>query len=406
MKSLPEILRRRESGCYTPELFHDLLLSNGSQKYELIAKTETTSPLLSVDSCVRERYLLTGDSKGSIRIYDLELSVGQGLTAQSLRLVREHGRSPISTKPVVLRWHRKDTGMFFTAQETGTVAIWDTNLMENVISCKPYEFDSRRKALSGLEASEHATSSLAVVSFAAPAVKLLDVRSGTASHVFNGHSDGVSSVAWMPHTSYVLASGGLDSRILFWDTRKSGFQARLASLDSCSPVLFRKQASRQYSVLPSVLSQTSRAHTAGCFSIKFDATGRWLVSLGGRGELRAWEIQNDTVGTSEASYVSPLGTKPVEELSGKHVPLEVTTRIGSHSAASIWSRRGTCVQEHSLGRGGRPQQLLQSHLGKINCIHALGSSGKIVTTANDRLLLFWGASRLHRGGAVYDADDW
>ena len=64
--------------------------------------------------------------------------------------------------------------------------------------------------------------SLVAAAKAGDHVQLLDLRTGSQSHVLrSGHTGYVSTVAWSRDNSSVLASGGSDGKVVLWDVRKS-----------------------------------------------------------------------------------------------------------------------------------------------------------------------------------------
>ena len=70
---------------------------------------------------------------------------------------------------------------------------------------------------------------LVAVATESPRIKLVDLKTGAASHVLRGHERGVLSVQWSPADEFKLASGSRDRRVLLWDVRR--VKSVLMSLD-------------------------------------------------------------------------------------------------------------------------------------------------------------------------------
>lgn len=55
-------------------------------------------------------------------------------------------------------------------------------------------------------------------------VALWDARNTShALHFLEGHTDGIYSGVWSPHQASVLATSGLDRRVIIWDLSRVGF---------------------------------------------------------------------------------------------------------------------------------------------------------------------------------------
>ena len=57
---------------------------------------------------------------------------------------------------------------------------------------------------------------LAAASAAGP-ISVLAAADGTRAHLLPGHPDGANCLAWRPGESRLLASGGQDGAVRFWD---------------------------------------------------------------------------------------------------------------------------------------------------------------------------------------------
>lgn len=114
-----------------------------------------------------------------------------------------------------------------------------------------------------------------------PAVRLVDLRSGAAAHSLAGHGGGaVLSVAWSPREEHVLASGGVDGTVRFWDVRRSagtlGMLDMEDSLGTTMPGSLRRRMS-------------AKAHAGPVNGITWTGDARFLVTCGHDECVRVWD---------------------------------------------------------------------------------------------------------------------
>ena len=53
-------------------------------------------------------------------------------------------------------------------------------------------------------------------------IRLFDPISGGGAQVLQGHRGGCAALAWCPGQEFMLASGGEDGAVRFWDIRRPG----------------------------------------------------------------------------------------------------------------------------------------------------------------------------------------
>lgn len=63
--------------------------------------------------------------------------------------------------------------------------------------------------------------SLIAVGARSSKVRLLDLKSGSATHTLRGHRHPVIAVRWSSKDEYIMASGGEDRKIHMWDVRSA-----------------------------------------------------------------------------------------------------------------------------------------------------------------------------------------
>jgi DNA excision repair protein ERCC-8 len=415
------------------------------------------TPVLSMDTADNGRYLLTGDKRGSICIYDMspwgsqsrQIAVHPYHTEADKSSFQTHrpvqqAIAPLSRFIVSCRWYPIDSGMFFSCSRSGGFHVWDTNEMLPVLECKPFQFDDpsdqQSSSMSCMEISSSSLS-IAVGSPTSSLIKLIDIRSGSSSHSLTGHEKGVSSIAWSPICPFVLASGGMDSCVMLWDIRKGGSRGRIAVLDMdrqrVDPYVSRpffadgthlresrhrtgkSKASSSMRLKHSSPNnyygdrQSDRSlplsHMGGCVGVAFDPSGHFLVSAGGNGDLSIWDLRG-TACKLPRRFVSSRGTKPVDSSYLGRAPL-VPVPQGSGDT-TIWTCSGSELCGFSLHDGGAPTSVLKGHIGAVSAISHITGTGSLVSSSSDGLLLLWGPSsetatrRRGKRLAGDDQDNW
>jgi len=70
-----------------------------------------------------------------------------------------------------------------------------------------------------------------------PAVRLVDLRSGSSAHSLAGHRGAVLAVSWNPNLEPILASGGIDGTVRLWDIRKSSGSLGVLNLEDSTGIV-------------------------------------------------------------------------------------------------------------------------------------------------------------------------
>lgn len=274
--SLPRLLQLQSEGRFSSQRFQRELIRRRCSSRTLLSSpkiamtsnggvsAEKIMITTSLDISNEGRFLLAGQQRGSIALFDLSYwgSHEDGRFVLPLQLQQpspEYPRvhSPVSLAPPVApppppsssrdrtrpsqrvvthptghyqtvvsaRWYPVDSGAFFTASYDGHVLIWDSATMTVVSSCVPFRCDDDEdrspQPLHTMQVSLLQPQLLAVSSMGQATVQLMDVRTGSAAHTLQGHAQrGVRAVQWSPVSPHVLASGGNDRTIRLYDIRK------------------------------------------------------------------------------------------------------------------------------------------------------------------------------------------
>lgn len=220
---------------------------------------------------VEGRYMLSGGSDGIIVLYDLKnLTKKPSYTCRALCKVGKGHPDVHKFSVETVQWYPHDTGIFTSSSFDKTLKIWDTNSLQ---LAEVFQFDGNVYShhMSPL-ATKH---SLIAVGTKNPKVQLCDLKSGSSSHILQGHRGEVLSVCWSPRYDFILATACVDSRVKLWDVRKA--TGCLVTLD---------QHNGEKSKSSSEAANT--AHNGRVNGLCFTSDGLHLLTLGTDNRMRLW----------------------------------------------------------------------------------------------------------------------
>lgn len=118
-----------------------------------------------------------------------------------------------------------------------------------------------------------------------PSVRLVDLRTSAATHSLAGHSAGaVMSVAWSPVEEHILASGGVDGTVRFWDVRRSvGMLGQLDMSDSIGILGADKRG------LGARQNTQGKAHASVVNGVTWTNDGKHVITTGHDERIRVWD---------------------------------------------------------------------------------------------------------------------
>ncbi|XP_020639400.1 DNA excision repair protein ERCC-8 isoform X1 [Pogona vitticeps] len=244
---------------------------------------------------VESRYMLSGGSDGVIVLYDLE-NLG-GKPCYTCKAVCSVGRShPDVHKFSVetVQWYPHDTGMFTSSSFDKTLKIWDTNTLQSV-EVFTFEGTVYSHHMSPI-ATRHC---LIAVGTRNPKVQLCDLKSGSCSHILQGHKQEVLAVSWSPRYEYILATASADSRVKLWDVRRAS--ACLLTLDQHNGE--KSKASSE---------AVNTAHNGRVNGLCFTNDGLHLLTIGTDDRMRLWNSssgENTLVNYGKVCNESRKGVK-------------------------------------------------------------------------------------------------
>ncbi|TRX92029.1 hypothetical protein FHL15_007126 [Xylaria flabelliformis] len=266
------------------------------------------------------RILVSGGSDASIKLWNLE-QCGNPSNPYTFKPVGAVRASAQSHKFGIthLSFYPFDSAAFISTSYDQTLKLWST--------------DEARLSASfslGSKIYTHAISPVASHLLVAcgtqhPAVRLVDLRSGSSIQSLTGHGGAILATAWSPRHEHVLATGSVDGTVRIWDIRRAG--ALIGMLDHedslglyCNGLLGEDGKVR--------MRASAKAHTAPVNSLTWTDDGSYIVSAGHDNRIRVWDaatgrntlasfgpsIRNSQL-ASVTMFTSPVGlTHPGREL--------------------------------------------------------------------------------------------
>ena len=148
-----------------------------------------------------------------------------------------------------------------------------------------------------------------------PAVRLVDLRSGSSTHSLVGHSGAVLSTAWSPRDEHILASGGSDGTVRLWDIRRSAGSLGVLDLEDSLGLLgvdgLGKGARPR---------ENGKAHVGACNGVAWTDKGEFLVTTGHDERIRVWNTSN---GANALSHFGPV-------IKNSHLSTSLPLLVPSH----------------------------------------------------------------------------
>ncbi|KAJ5090900.1 hypothetical protein N7532_009584 [Penicillium argentinense] len=168
---------------------------------------------------------------------------------------------------------------------------------------------------------------LVAVATSERSVRLVDLRSGLATHGLPGHNGAVLSVEWAPHNPYLLASGSVDNRVIMFDVRKGGHNSAIATFDMDDPVGLvppgAGQVPASYQPRPA-FSPVSRAHNGPVTGVRWTSDSKYIVTTGQDSRIRVWDTAS---GANTLVHFGPRVRNSTSSHLAERAPLIVPKQI-------------------------------------------------------------------------------
>lgn len=166
----------------------------------------------------------------------------------------------------------------------------------------------------------HATSGVATHLLVAcatqhPAIRLIDLRSGSSTHSLAGHSGSVLSLAWHAKDQHILASGGSDGACRLWDVRRSASSLGVLDMEDSIGV-----AGYDGKGTGARRRERGKAHNGAVNGVAWTDDGHYLVSTGHDERMRVWDM---TTGANTLANFGPA-------LRNSHTTVQTPLIVPSH----------------------------------------------------------------------------
>ncbi|XP_017825395.1 DNA excision repair protein ERCC-8 isoform X3 [Callithrix jacchus] len=223
---------------------------------------------------VEGRYMLSGGSDGVIVLYDLENSSRQPYyTCKAVCSVDRYHPDVHKYSVETVQWYPHDTGMFTSSSFDKTLKVWDTNTLQtaDVFNFEETVYSHHMSPVS----TKHC---LVAVGTRGPKVQLCDLKSGSCSHILQGHRQEILAVSWSPRYDYILATASADSRVKLWDVRRAS---------GCLITLDQHNGEKSQAV-----ESANTAHNGKVNGLCFTSDGLHLLTVGTDNRMRLWNSFN------------------------------------------------------------------------------------------------------------------
>lgn len=191
-------------------------------------------------------------------------------------------------------------------------------------------------------------------------VELIDLRTGGATQELRGHTNSVLTCCWSPVEEFLLATGGADNKIFFWDIRSG---------NSCLKRLDQYNAN----------TDAGTAHSGFVNGLQFTNDGLLLVSLGTDNRLRLWETLN--------GHNQMINYGKVKNDAKKNIQFSISN---NSKPPLIYVPSDSNIHILELFSGDRIGMLF-GHFNSINCCLYRDVYQELYSGGNDRNILTWTA---------------
>lgn len=198
----------------------------------------------------------------------------------------------------------------------------------------------------------------------APHIVLLDLKSGARAHELRGHKTSLHCVRWSPHSEYLLASGGIDSKIFLWDIRRT---------KSCLRALDQYNGEGQGNCKDLIT-----AHSGAINGLRFTDDGLYLVSSGTDDCLRLWDV------ALSSNTLVNYGTITNDS---QHRPCGIAVCCDTNPPV-LFVPTANNIVVYDLFSGCRLAHLL-GHFSLVNCCEYFSRTNQLFSGGNDLNILLW-----------------
>jgi len=227
--------------------------------------------------CADSNSLVSGGADSSIKLWDLDLCPNPA--AYILKPTATVRRSSSAHRFGItgLCWYPFDSAAFLSSSYDHHLKLYAT---ETLTVSADFDLNSiiYTHALSPI-----ASHLLVACATQHPAVRLVDLRSGSNTHSLAGHHGALLSVSWSPTVGHILASGGTDGTVRFWDIRKSSGSIGILDAEDSIGITGTGEKAGGWG------RQSAKAHQGAVNGITWTDDGAYIVSVGHDERMRVWD---------------------------------------------------------------------------------------------------------------------
>ncbi|KAI1332827.1 WD40-repeat-containing domain protein [Xylariaceae sp. FL0255] len=233
------------------------------------------------------RFLVSGASDASIKIWDLEQVNNKPSSSSSSS---DHFK-PIASIPQSPRTHKFgithlsfypfDPAAFLSTSYDQTLKVWSTNearlSASFTLSSKVYTHTI----------SPIASHLLVACGTQHPAVRLVDLRSGSSIQSLTGHGGAIFAASWSPRHEYVLATGSVDGTVRIWDIRRAGACVGMLDHEDSLGLYYNGMLDATNGKVR--IRGAAKAHAGPVNGLTWTDDGSYIISAGHDQRIRVWD---------------------------------------------------------------------------------------------------------------------
>ena len=351
-----------------------------------------------------------GNTNGSIDARNRRNNVRASGPATRVDRTRKYHTRRVNS----VQWYPVDSGCFMTAGNDQRVIVWDANALDVAT-----DFVFEEAVYKARMPSRPSTHCLIAVALEKSGIRLCDIVSGACTHTLVGHasddtSRNVLTLAWCPGSEFVLASGGIDGSIRFFDIRRPGaymvldqHNSRSTKIDNVDAIATSnsglwsrsgadtvpgdvhgsKKRARDHDTgyfddgglsSRSSVAKGARAHNGAVNAVTFTPDGMHLISSGRDNRLRLWDAI-----TGRNTMINFPSTPKMVASADIAVSPDSTTMF-------LPGRWDVGVYDVYTGKQLRP---LRGHFDNVNSVLFHRLEDKLYSGGRDSQILVWTANR-------------
>ncbi|CAJ2502423.1 Uu.00g098170.m01.CDS01 [Anthostomella pinea] len=326
------------------------------------------------------RILVSGGSDASIKLWDLE-QCGNPSKPHKFAPIAHIRRSEKAHRFGIthLSFYPFDSAAFLSTSYDKTLKLWSTEGTQLSASFTL-----------GTKIYTHAISPIASHLLVAcgtqhPAVRLVDLRSGSNVQSLAGHAGAVLATAWSPRHEHILATGSVDGTVKIWDIRRAGGVIGMLDHEDSLGLHYNGMLGQDGKVR---VRASAKAHTAPVNGLTWTDDGGYIISAGHDRRIRVWDAANgkNTLAsfgpsinnsqlTSVSMFTSPVGlTHPGKELLFWPNETEILV-LDLHDGHIITKLRGTGPAIAGVRSGTGAERSVKNRITSIVWRGAGGGGG-------------------------------